>query len=160
MIIDHGSHISWQPLYSVTNWCLSLTKSKLLSSIRGKSEAKQSHGRDGNTGNNEIEEVIKSSSPHVDGEGDVNIWLWTTFIHNTVPFSRHSWQQKTSFKRCSNNCNIFLQTYQRPFSILHEVAQISSSLILELQVELKKENISVSLLLVVSIVDIAFTVIY
>ena len=62
----------------------------LFPGIRRKCKSKESHRGNQDTGNDEIEEVIKSSSPHVDGEGDINIRLWTTFIHDTVSFSRHS----------------------------------------------------------------------
>ena len=73
---------------------MSLTKSKLLSSIRGQREAKQSHGRDENTGNNEIEEVVEGSPANVDSKGDINIGLGAAVVGHRILFTRHPWIQQ------------------------------------------------------------------
>ena len=67
-----------------------LTKTQFLSRVRGESEAQHCHGGDQETRHDQVEEVVESSPPDLDGEGDVQVWLRATLINNFISFSGDS----------------------------------------------------------------------
>ena len=67
------------------------TQSELLSGVRGQREAEERHAGDENTGDDEVEEVVESSPPDVDGEGDVHIGLRAAVVRHAVLLPGHPW---------------------------------------------------------------------
>ena len=67
-----------------------LTKTQFLSRVRGESKAQHCHGGDQETRHDQVEEVVESSPPDLDGEGDVHVRLRATFINDAVPLTRHT----------------------------------------------------------------------
>ena len=68
----------------------SLTECEFLPRVRGESEAEQGHAGDEDAGHDQVEEVVESSPPDLDGEGDVHVRLRATFINDAVPLTRHT----------------------------------------------------------------------
>ena len=66
------------------------TQSQLLSGVRGQREAQERHAGDEDTGDDQVEEVVESSPSDLDGEGDVDVWLGTTLVHDRVSLARHT----------------------------------------------------------------------
>ena len=66
------------------------TKCQLLSGVRGQREAQERHAGDEDTGDDQVEEVVESSPSDLDGEGDVDVWLGTTLVHDRVSLARHA----------------------------------------------------------------------
>ena len=69
------------------------TQRQLLPGVRGQGEAQQGHAGDEDTGDDQVEEVIESSPPDLDGEGDVHVRLGTALVHDTIPLAGHSWDR-------------------------------------------------------------------
>ena len=65
-----------------------LTKTQFLSRVRGESKAQHCHGGDQETRHDQVEEVVESSPPDLDGEGDVQVWLRAAVVDNFVSFCR------------------------------------------------------------------------
>ena len=68
-----------------------VTEGQLLPRVRGEGEAEQCHAGDEDTRDDQVEEVVESSPPHLDGEGDVHVGFRAALVHDTVPLARHSW---------------------------------------------------------------------
>ena len=68
---------------------LSPTEGQLLPGVRGEGEAEQGHAGDEDAGHDEVEEIVESSPPDVDGEGDVHVGLRAALVDDTVPLTRH-----------------------------------------------------------------------
>ena len=66
------------------------TQRQLLPGVRGQGEAQQGHAGDEDTGDDQVEEVVESSPPDVDREGDVHVWLWAAVVRDTVLLAGHS----------------------------------------------------------------------
>ena len=81
----------------LSSWCnkspfstsSSLTKSEFLPRVRGQSEAEERHAGDENTGDDEVEEIVESPPPDVDGEGDVHVGLRAAVVRHAVLLPGH-----------------------------------------------------------------------
>ena len=66
------------------------TERQLLPGVRREGEAEQGHAGDEDAGDDQVEEVVESSPSDLDGEGDVDVWLGTTLVHDRVSLARHT----------------------------------------------------------------------
>ena len=57
-----------------------LTQRQLLPGVRGQGEAKQRHGGDQDTRDDQVEEVVERPPPNVNSESDVHIGLGAAVI--------------------------------------------------------------------------------
>lgn len=61
------------------------TERELLPGIRRQRESKQSHGRDEDARDDEVETVIQGSPANVDIKSDVHVRFGTACVHDHVP---------------------------------------------------------------------------
>ena len=61
-----------------------ITKGKFLPAIWRQREAQHRHAGDEKAGDNEVGEVVHRSPPDLDGEGDVEVWLWTALVDHLI----------------------------------------------------------------------------
>ena len=66
------------------------TEAQLLSRVRGKSEAEDSHGSDQETRHDQVEEIVESSPPDFDDVGDVKVRLRAAVVDNLVSLGGNS----------------------------------------------------------------------
>ena len=66
------------------------TERQLLPGVRREGEAEQGHAGDEDAGDDQVEEVVESSPSDLDGEGDVDVWLGTTLVHDRISLARHT----------------------------------------------------------------------
>ena len=80
-----------------------ITKRQFFSRVRWQSEAEDGHGGDQDAGNDEVAEVVEGPPPDLDGEGNVQIGGWTTFIEHLVTLSWDSWNRRQSETKSEEN---------------------------------------------------------
>ena len=73
-----------------------ITKRQFFSRVWWQSEAKDGHGGDQDAGDDEVAEVVQGPPPDLDGEGDVQIGSWTTFVEDLVTLGGHSYNTNYS----------------------------------------------------------------
>ena len=72
---------------------LKLTKRQLLPGVWGESEVQHRHGGYQQTRHDQVVEVVQSSPPQLDHEGDVKIWFRAAFVDNLVGASRDAFKR-------------------------------------------------------------------
>ena len=87
--------------YSKMNNQWNVTEGQLLPRVRGEGEAEQCHARDEDTRDDQVEEVVESSPPDVDREGDVHVWLWAAVVRDTVLLAGDSYKWDNERILCS-----------------------------------------------------------
>ena len=70
----------------------SLTECQLLPGVRRQREPQQRHAGDEDAGDDQIEEVVESPPPDLDGEGDVQVGGGAALVPHLVPLGRDSWR--------------------------------------------------------------------
>ena len=84
---------------------LSPTECELLPGVRGESEAEQGHAGDEDAGHDQVEEIVESSPPDVDGEGDVHVGLRAAVVRHAVLLPGNSWIQSRFQLNLINCCH-------------------------------------------------------
>lgn len=73
---------------------LYITERELLPGIWRQRETEQSHGRDENAWDNEVETVIQGASTDVNIKSDIHVRLRAAGVHDHVPRARQSYENK------------------------------------------------------------------
>ena len=68
------------------------TERQLLPGVRREGEAEQGHAGDEDAGHDQVEEVVESPPPDLDGEGDVQVGGGAALVPHLVPLGRDSWR--------------------------------------------------------------------
>ena len=68
------------------------TERQLLPGVRREGEAEQGHAGDEDAGDDQVEEVVESPPPDLDGEGDVQVGGGAALVPHLVPLGRDSWR--------------------------------------------------------------------
>ena len=87
ILCDLNDH--WWDIFLTKYWGVELTECQLLPWVRGQSEAEERHAGDENTGDDEVEEIVESPPPDVDGEGDVHVGLRAAVVRHAVLLPGH-----------------------------------------------------------------------
>lgn len=67
-----------------------LTERELLPRVRREGKAQESHGRNKNTWDDQVEEIVKRSPPDLNGERDIYVGFRTTLVLHLVLLARHA----------------------------------------------------------------------